>query len=273
MNILDDIVASKRAEIASRKALQSLDKLKISSRFGEATRSLKHALRDPAKSGIIAEFKRKSPSRGIINALADLDSVTSAYVRLGASALSILTDGPYFGGSTADLAQVRRHPIPILRKDFIVDEYQVWESRAMGADAILLIAAALLPEEVARLAALAKSLDLEVLLEIHHDGELGHVCADVDLVGVNNRDLKTFAVDVRRSEELAGRIPVGPLRISESGISDPDSICRLKTLGYEGFLIGEYFMKEADPAIAFASFVNRLKKAVNESKSLRHDPA
>ncbi|HTQ29138.1 MAG TPA: indole-3-glycerol phosphate synthase TrpC, partial [Puia sp.] len=239
--------------------------------FDRPTLSMRQFLQDKDRTGIIAEFKRKSPSRGVINPDADVFSVTEAYARGGASALSVLTDEHFFGGSTEDLLKARAHPVPILRKDFMIDEYQVVEAKAMGADVILLIAACLDPGMVKKFARLAKSLKLEVLLEIHKEEELEHICDEVDLVGVNNRDLKTFSVDINRSIELIGRIPPGKISVAESGISEVDTIRLLKTHGYQGFLIGENFMKEPDPAIAFASFVNQLKKGLHESKSLRHD--
>jgi indole-3-glycerol phosphate synthase len=173
--------------------------------------------------------------------------------------LSILTDEYFFAGNKQDIVASRGIDIPILRKDFIIEEYQVLEAKAMGADVILLIAACLTPARVQELAAYARRLQLEVLLEIHDEDELVHICEDIDIVGVNNRDLKTFSVDVNRSIDLGKKIPMGKLKISESGISDVKTIGLLKQHGYNGFLIGETFMKEPDPAIAFARFVHALK--------------
>lgn len=234
--------------------------------FSRPVISLVQALESSA-TGIIAEFKRQSPSKGIINSRADVVKVTQAYTGNGAAALSVLTDKHFFGGSNEDLMRARVNSIPILRKDFIVDEYQIVEARAIGADVILLIAAALTSEEVERLAAFAKKLQLEVLLEIHDASELGHICENCDVIGVNNRNLKTFTVDIQQSIDLFGRMPADRIKISESGITDTATIHRLKKAGFKGFLIGENFMKQEDPAIAFASFVNHLKTASPEGDS------
>ena len=213
-------------------------------------------------TGIIAEFKRKSPSKGAINENVQIGPVVEAYDAHGASGISILTDENYFGGSNDDIIYARDIvSVPILRKDFIIDEYQIVESKAIGASVILLIAACLSPQRVQQLALFAKRLSLEVLLEIHNNEELKHICTEVDIVGVNNRDLKTFTVDVNRSIILGKRIPDDKIKISESGISDIETIMRLRQFGFKGFLIGENFMKHSDPSIAFADFVNDLKAA------------
>jgi len=271
MNILDEIIQYKRSEVKDRKAKSDHTALEADPFFARKTLSLKKFLMDEQRTGIIAEFKRKSPSRGIIHGNADIASITSAYCKYGASGLSVLTDEHFFGGATEDLVNARFNEVPILRKDFIIDEYQVVEAKAMGADVVLLIAACLSVTEVRALASLAKSLQLEVLLEVHNEQELQHLCDEIDLVGVNNRDLKTFTVNIERSVELSELIPAGKVRIAESGINDVQTIHRLKEYGFNGFLIGEHFMKESDPAIAFASFVNQLKKEMHEGKSLRHD--
>ena len=270
-NILEQIVSYKKKEVINRKVVSPVHHLEKLPEFSRKILSMKDYLLDPVKTGIIAEFKKKSPSKGIINAEASIESVTAAYCRYGASMISVLTDEPSFGGSSNDLQCARFNALPILRKDFILDPYQLTESRAMGADAILLIAACLKPAETRALAAAARQLGLEVLLEIHEESELAHLCEEVDVVGINNRDLKTFSVDVDRSIRLAERLPVDKLRIAESGIRDIDTILQLKTAGFNGFLIGEQFMKAPDPAIAFASFIDQLKKKLNESKSLRND--
>ena len=259
MNILDKIIAHKKIEIAAAKVKITADALQQSSFYERQTFSLKEFLLDETKTGIIAEFKRKSPSKGIINDTADVVAVTKAYTDNGASCLSVLTDEHFFGGSAADLQKARMHHIPILRKDFIIDEYQVIEARTMGADAILLIAACLSPERVKALAEFAKSLQLEVLLEIHTEDELLHICEATEMVGINNRDLKTFTVDINRSVELGKKIPVDKIKIAESGINNIDTICTFKNAGFKGFLIGENFMKQPDPTIAFAEFVQQLK--------------
>lgn len=271
MNILETIIASKKIEIKSRSAVRPVSALRRHPFYSRQTISLSGFLSDENGSGIIAEFKRKSPSKGLLNGEADLLNVTKGYASHGAAGLSVLTDFDYFGGTTEDLIAARENKIPILRKDFIIDEYQVEESKSMGADVILLIAACLEPARIKRLASQAKSLGLEVLLEVHNRKEIDHICDEVDLVGVNNRDLKTFAVDLNRSFELIEWIPSGKISISESGIHEADTVHKLRQSGFRGFLMGENFMKQPDPVIAFASFVKELKKRPHEGKSLRHD--
>ena len=259
MNILDTIIEFKKSEVSNKKSAVSVAELQSSEFFQRKILSMKQALLDENKTGIIAEFKRRSPSKGVINDDADIVKVTLAYAKNGASGLSVLTDNNFFGGCAQDLEKARLNQVPILRKDFIIDEYQVTETKAMGADVILLIAACLNPAEVKNLAGLARSLHLEVLLEIHNEIELDHICDEIDLVGVNNRDLKTFEVDIERSIALAKRIPADKIKIAESGISTIENILQLRRNGFRGFLIGEYFMKQPDPAIAFAEFVKQLK--------------
>ena len=272
-NILEHIVSYKKQEVAQRKKESPVEKLEKHPFFIRDTFSMKKYLLDSRKTGIIAEFKKRSPSKGIINDIASVESVTSAYERYGASVISVLTDEPSFGGSSEDLRSARFNNLPILRKDFIIDAYQIVESRAMGADVILLIAACLRPDETKKLAETAKQLGLEVLLEIHDEKELEHLCEEVDVVGINNRDLKTFSVDIQRSIRLAEQIPSDKLRIAESGIRDVETIMLMKSAGFNGFLIGEQFMKAPDPSIAFASFIDQFKKNLNESKGLRNDAA
>ena len=272
-NILDRILTQKKIEVAERKLKFPTAILEKRPFFQRKTFSLREFLLDPERTGIIAEFKRKSPSKGIINAVADVVQVTRAYSSWGASAISVLTDENFFGGSNEDLEKARINEIPILRKDFTVDEYQLTEARSIGADAILLIAASLSPGEVRNLAAKARALQLEPLLEIHNQQELEHICDEIELVGINNRDLKTFSVDVNRSIELIKQIPAGKICVAESGISDVRTIEQLKMQGFKGFLIGENFMKAPEPSIAFASFVKLLKPELHESESLRYDAA
>ena len=260
MNILDKIIENKKEEVARNKQLISQEQLRQQPDFNRQVFSLKNFLLDETKTGIIAEFKRRSPSKGIINNSADVLEVTKGYTANGASCLSILTDSDFFGGFADDLRKARVNNIPILRKDFIVDEYQLIEARAIGADVILLIAACLTPESVQELAFFAKSLQLEVLLEIHTEQELQHICNEVDLVGVNNRDLKTFTVDINKSIELGNQIPAGKIKIAESGISDIETINTFKSAGFTGFLMGEKFMKEPQPGVAFKQFVQKLKQ-------------
>ena len=256
MTILDTIIAYKKREVEAAKKAVPIAVLERSPLFERKTFSLKRSLTE--RTGIIAEFKRKSPSKGVFLEGADAASITAAYTRWGASGLSVLTDGPSFGGSPEDLAGARQNPIPILRKDFMIDEYQVMEAKAMGADVILLIAACLTPERVRILGALARSLGMEVLLELHTEVELGHVCGEADLVGINNRDLKTFQVDIERSLRLADTLPADLPKVAESGISDPATIRLLRTHGFSGFLIGETFMREPDPGLAFQTFAAQL---------------
>ncbi|HXB09883.1 MAG TPA: indole-3-glycerol phosphate synthase TrpC [Puia sp.] len=258
-NILDKIIGYKRSEVVERKTAVPVGVLETRAGFAREPLSLWTFLTDPRRTGIIAEFKRRSPSKGVINDRSTVEDVTRGYTAAGASCLSVLTDGPSFGGSKEDLEAARVNAVPILRKDFIVDEYQIVEARAMGADVILLIAACLSPAEVCRLAKFARSLGLEVLLEIHGEDELGHVCGATPIVGVNNRDLKTFTVDIERSIRLIGRIPKDKLVVAESGIDRVETIWRMQDAGFQGFLIGERFMKEQDPANAFAAFIQQLK--------------
>ena len=256
MTILDEIIANKSKELAlaiERTTIRDLEKRKL---FKRPTLSMTDFIVDPDKTGIIAEFKRKSPSRGVINADVTIEEVTTGYFRSGASALSILTDKAFFGGSESDLTRARElNSIPILRKDFILDEYQIVEARAIGADAILLIAAVLSASQVKQLARFARSLGMQVLLELHGRSELDRICEFVDMVGVNNRDLSTFEVDMEVSIELAGEIPPDFVRISESGITSPLVVKKLRSAGFQGFLIGENFMRAPDPVLAFSDFV------------------
>jgi indole-3-glycerol phosphate synthase len=260
MNILDNIIATKKIEVEEKKKLVPVKDLQTFPHFHSACNSLVSELLNENSTGIIAEFKRKSPSKGVINNTVQIGPVVEAYDTHGASGISILTDENYFGGAIDDIIYARNIVrIPILRKDFIIDEYQVIEAKAIGASVILLIAACLTAKRVRELALFAKRLSLEVLLEIHSKDELEHICNEVDIVGVNNRDLKTFTVDINLSLELGELIPGEKIRISESGISNVNSIITLRQAGFKGFLIGEIFMKEPDPAIAFADFVNNLK--------------
>lgn len=260
MNILDQINENKRHEIAEAKAKVSIDDLKASPYFERTVNSLKAALLAQKASGIIAEFKTQSPSRGTINENAESSEVTAGYVSAGASALSVLTDERFFGGSIEDLAKARwaNPTTPILRKDFIIDPYQVYETKAHGADVILLIAESLDKQLLLELTQTAKQIGLEVLVEIHGAEELDKLNPLVDLVGVNNRNLKTFEVDMQTSVQLSGLIPESFVKISESGISDPQSILTLREANFKGFLIGETFMKTDNPAKALADFITSI---------------
>ncbi|MBQ7747825.1 MAG: indole-3-glycerol phosphate synthase TrpC [Paludibacteraceae bacterium] len=256
--ILDEILADKRKELSVTKASVKIDDLVKREYFSRETLSFKDSLASSA-SGIISEFKRKSPSKGWIFPDADPVAVTKGYSDNGASAISILTNDKYFGGCPDFLLKARPNvKCPILRKEFIVDEFQVYEAKAIGADAILLIAAALTKAELKSLAAKAHELSLQVLMEVHTEEELDAVNEHVDVIGVNNRDLKTFVTDVENSMRLADKIPAEFVKISESGISDPATVRSLREIGYRGFLMGENFMKTQDPAAALKSFISAI---------------
>ncbi len=261
MNILDKIVKRKQEEVAIAKINKPLAGLEDSDYFNRVTYAFREFLLNPKKTGIIAEFKRSSPSKGLINGHAKVADVTRGYAAAGASALSVLTDLDFFGGSYVDLAVARENnSIPILRKDFIIDAYQVVESKAMGADIILLIAAILSPAQISEFAAQAKSLGLNVLLEVHSLEELQRsITLNIDAIGVNNRNLGDFTVNLQNSFDLVNEIPDGIMKISESAISDPNTITALKKAGFNGFLIGENFMKTDDPAAAMQRFVSELR--------------
>jgi indole-3-glycerol phosphate synthase len=257
MNILDTIVEQKRLEVLKRKRDYPLSSLASFESYRRKTNRIEFAIGDE-KAGIIAEFKRKSPSRGLIHPDADPVEVASAYEAAGVSAMSILTDQSFFGGSLMDLKQVREAcpRLVLLRKDFIIDSYQLHEASAYGADMILLIAAVLERHEVEELALEASSLGLNTLFEVHHRGELEKYHEEIRFVGVNNRDLKTFKVDTQRSLELIGAMPPNVVAVSESGLSNPEEIRKLSAAGYNLFLMGENFMKEKDPGAACERFMN-----------------
>jgi len=262
MNILEKITVGKYREVEERKNLHPASLLEKSSYFERKVNSLRTTLENPQdRHGIIAEFKRRSPSKGIFNESFDPVKITKGYIGAGASALSILTDGPSFGGSKEDLMAVRESLplVPILRKDFMVDEYQIVEAKSWGADAILLIAASTPPSLLNRLAKFAKSLGLDTLLEIHEIAELeGNLSEYIDVVGVNNRNLKDFSVDIERSIRAIEHIPSQFTRISESGISKPETIRLLQKNGYKGFLMGEAFMQTPDPIKAIKDFIKSI---------------
>ena len=261
-DILEIIVANKRKEVERQKQAVSLQTLVAlgGDRLERPTRSMRQALAT-SETGIIAEFKRKSPSKGWLHPGAQVQEVLPFYAEGGASACSILTDGDFFGGSLTDLQQARHLvEIPLLRKDFIIDPYQLYQARVMGADAVLLIAACLTTEECAQLAATAHSLQLEVLLEVHRAEELDHVNADIDMLGVNNRHLGTFDTDVKHSFKLIEQLKgYDPLLVSESGISQAETVKQLRAAGFRGFLIGEIFMKTARPGETLRHFIEALR--------------
>lgn len=264
MNILDKIIAHKQKEVAEKKGLYPVKLLERSAFFASPPVSLRKYLLRNDKAGIIAEFKRKSPSKGMISKYADVERTSIGYMQAGASALSVLTDSEFFGGKNEDLNIARKfNYCPILRKDFIIDEYQVIEARSIGADIILLLANVLSVSEIRRLAEFARSLGLEVLLEIREESELAAINEFIDAVGVNNRNLKNFTVNISQSFDLAHKIPDDFVKISESGLDSAKTIHELKDAGFKGFLIGEAFMKYSRPEIACGNFI----KEVNTFKN------
>lgn len=259
MNVLEKIVVEKRKEVGHRKALIGIDELKKSIGFARKTISTVERLNNAVGPGIISEFKRQSPSKGIINDKLNVVDVTTGYCQAGASAVSILTDEPFFGGTIEDLQRARPQlDCPVLRKDFIINDYQVYETKAVGADLMLLIAAILTKDEIIELTDLAHELGLEVLLEIHNEEEFDSGYYEkVDILGVNNRDLKQFKTTIQNSIDLAKILPTEQLKISESGISSAEDMEVLAEVGYKGFLIGEQFMKHADPAAELKKFMTK----------------
>jgi len=261
MNTLEKIIQHKQSEVTERKSLYPTRFLERSLYFDSVPVSLCKYLKRPDKTGIIAEIKRHSPSLGYINKYLNVEKTSIGYMQAGASALSVLTDTEFFKGTSDDLGIARKFNFcPILRKVFIVDEYQVIESKSIGADVILLIAAALTKKQIITYTDLAQSLGMEVLIEIHSEEELSKVYDKANAIGVNNRDLKTLKIDVEQSKRLAPLLPPGAVKVSESGIENPDTIIELKSYGYEGFLIGTGFMKYPRPEEACREFVNRLKE-------------
>ena len=259
MNILELIITDKKIEVNQRKSLFSLAYWESSPLFDRKTKSLAKSLK-ASSSGIIAEHKRRSPSKQNINSSLSVEKVAKGYESAGVCGMSILTDGKYFGGSLDDLTIARAvSDFPLLRKEFIIDEYQIIEAKAFGADAILLIAAILSPQEILSFSKTAKSLGLDVLLEVHNLNELEKsIMPSIDLIGVNNRNLKTFKVSLETSRSLAEEIPAEFVKVSESGISEVASIKKLKAMGYKGFLVGENFMKTDNPGLAAKDFINQL---------------
>ncbi len=257
MNILEKIVTYKRVEVGRLKIENPPVLLEKSKFFRRIPLSLERAVLDSKRNGIIAEFKRQSPSRGVINKYADPAIVCPRYLEAGASALSVLTDGEYFGGSNNDLLAVRDLcDAPILRKEFIIDEYQVVEAKSIGADAILLIADILTAREMKILAGVAESLDLEVLFEIHNESGIAKLPADARLIGINSRNLGNFSVDMDILKKTFGRLPETSIKIAESGIHSAGTLAELRNVGFDGFLIGEMFMKENNPGERCTEFIN-----------------
>ena len=263
MKILDKIVEDKKIEINKLLSNSSISKLENSHLFSRKCISLKESIKNN-NSGIICEFKRRSPSNQNINYISSLSDVVSGYEEAGAAGLSILTNKEYFDGDTQDIIDIRDiSNLPILRKEFIISEYQVIETKSIGSDAILLIASILSKEEIIGYSSLAKSIGLEVLLEIHSEDELYKISGDdIDIVGVNNRNLDTLEIDLNNSIELYGKIPSKFVKISESGISEVESILKLKEVGYNGFLIGEKFMKTNNPMESAYDFIKKIENEI-----------
>ncbi|MDZ4146963.1 MAG: indole-3-glycerol phosphate synthase TrpC [Flavobacteriaceae bacterium] len=259
MNILDKIIADKKREIILKKSVIPLTQLEASVLFERTTLSLCENLKTKS-FGIIAEHKRRSPSKAVINQSFAVEDVVKGYEIAGAAAISVLTDSKYFGGSLDDLLLARAAVnIPLLRKEFIVDAYQILEAKSQGADLILLIAAVLTRTEIKQLSEFAQSLGLEVLLEVHNLEELEKsLMPSLDLIGVNNRNLKTFEVSIYISKELATAIPDDFIKVSESGISHTDAVKELLPYGFKGFLIGENFMKTENPGEAAKEFIKNI---------------
>ena len=266
MNALEKIVLEKRKQVREEKTLFPVELLERSIYFKSECVSLKKYLLREDKSGIIAEIKKQSPALGAINPHIKVEKLSIGYMQAGASALSVLTDKKFFGGSNADLTTARKFNFcPILRKEFVIDEYQVIEAKSIGADAILLITAILSKDEIAQFTDLAHKLGMEVLLELHAEHELEKVYKEVDIIGVNNRNLETMEIDIQTSRSMAKLIPTGFIKISESGIEDPKVVLELRQLGYNGFLIGGYFMKHPQPEKACAEFIQQINKLKNDT--------
>jgi len=261
MNILEKIVVEKRKQVNEEKLLFPVELLERSIYFNSECVSLKKYLARDDKNGIIAEIKKKSPALGPINPYIKVEKLSIGYMQAGASALSVLTDKKFFGGSNADLTTSRKYNFcPILRKDFVIDQYQIVEAKSIGADVILLIAAILSKNEIARFTELAHKLGMEVIVELHAEQELKKINRDVDVIGVNNRNLETMKIDIATSKSMAKLIPESFMKISESGIENPEIVLGLMQLGYRGFLIGSYFMKHPEPERACAEFIQQINK-------------
>jgi indole-3-glycerol phosphate synthase len=261
MTILEKIIERKYREVAESKSRTSVSDLEKSDFFHQKPRSLKNSIINDSASGIIAEFKRRSPSAGIINEKAVPGNVASGYENAGASAVSVLTDHDFFGGSRNDLAEIRGIVnFPVLRKDFIVDEYQLLESKAMGADAALLIADVLPAKKLKQLHDFAKSLGLEALVEIHDEKYLDRIPGDAEIIGINSRNLSTFDVDIAHLSYLISLLPGSTVRVAESGISSAKDYLSLKKAGFNAFLIGGFFMKTEDPGEACKSFIQSIRQ-------------
>lgn len=264
MNILNKIVQHKRGEVLTRQAQTSIQDLQDFEFYNRACISMKDSILNG--SGVIAEFKRKSPSKGIINDSDQPESIAKLYEGAGVSGMSVLTDEEFFGGNTEDFLKVRKEvSIPLLRKDFIIDSYQIHEAKAMGADVILLIARILTPDLTREFTEIAHGLGMEVLLETHSEKEIQeHFYTDIDMIGINNRDLDTFEVDIENSIRLANQLPDKTVKIAESGIQSVETAIKLKQNGFQGLLMGEFFMKSGNPGKSCMEFIQNLKPIYHE---------
>lgn len=252
-NILEKIIACKRMEVEAADRMLGTE---VEADRSRPVISMKQALLD-SPTGIIAEFKRRSPSKGEIHPMAQVREIVPSYEEAGAAACSVLTDTAFFGGALMDLAVARGvSALPLLRKDFIISRRQIAEARACGADAVLLIAAVLGKDEIADFTDYAHSLDLEVLFEVHNAAELEKYYSGVDMVGVNNRDLTTFATDPMLSMKVAEMLPEDVVKVAESGLTSMKEVARLREAGFRGFLIGETFMKSPNPGETLKNFIN-----------------
>lgn len=270
MKTLKEIVKHKRVEVENHKQLYPIRLLESSLYFPSQPVSMKKYLLREDKSGIIAEIKKKSPSAGVINKYIDIEKTSIGYMQAGASALSVLTDKEFFGGCNEDLITARKFNFcPILRKDFVIEEYQIIEAKAVGADTVLLIAAILSPDEIKKFTFLAQSLGMEVLLELHGEEELSKLIDQIDIIGVNNRDLNTMRIDIEHSIRMSTIIPSGKIKISESGIDSAETIIRLKNYGFDGFLIGSQFMKQSVPYNACKEMIVKLRQLQNEKQECK----
>jgi indole-3-glycerol phosphate synthase len=261
MTILDRIVAKKQREVEVRKMLCPASLLEKSNFFRKKPRSLRNELTREGSPGIIAEFKRKSPSKGIFNDTASAAEVCAGYIEAGSSAVSVLTDSEFFGGSSKDLTDVRRRiDSPVLRKDFIIDEYQIIEARSIGADAVLLIAEVHSADKMEKLFRVARSLGLDVLVEIHDKENISRIPYDAEIVGINSRDLGSFRVSLDHIPQLIHLLPGNIVKVAESGIRSVNDYINLKNAGFNAFLIGEYFMSSPDPGKTCRTFIDDLKQ-------------
>ena len=266
MNTLEKIIATKKIEVEETKKLYPVKLLEQSLYFNSLPVSLNKYLLRKDKSGIIAEIKKQSPSKGIINKYVNIEKTSIGYMQAGASAISVLTDKTFFGGCNEDLTIARKFNFcPILRKEFIIDEYQIIEAKSIGADAILLIAACLTKNEIESFTNLAINLGLEVLLELHEEAEIEKITDKINIIGINNRNLKTLEIDLQTSFSLIHKLPKEKTKVAESGIETVENILKLKQVGYSGFLIGSYFMKHPEPSIACKEFIATLQNETSKN--------